>query len=356
MSGGVDSSVAAALLVEQGYRVIGLTMKLYDHDSASIGSDDVRGCCNLDSIHRAQAVCRTLEIPHYSIDLISEFKQYVINDFISEYISGRTPNPCIRCNTYLKWGSLFEKACLLNCDLMATGHYARIELADGEYQCWRAADGNKDQAYALRGIPRARLAQTILPLGILSKPRVRQIAATLGLKTANTPESQEICFIPEGDYAEFLARQIPEIMGPLKQGELVEETEGGDRVAGRHAGYPLYTIGQRKGLGGGFSEPRYVLRTDPQTNQVIIGRRERLMRRIFRVDQANWLIPVPEDTLRAEVQIRYRSPALPAVIRVEQGGLVVELDQPAEAVTPGQSAVFFWGNRLLGGGRIVAVR
>lgn len=208
MSGGVDSSVAAARLVQQGRRVVGLTMKLYSQQSASLGSRGERGCCNQDAIYRAQAVCRTLEIPHYSLDLVDEFKKYVIDDFITEYISGRTPNPCIRCNTYLKWGVLFEKARQLDCDRLATGHYARIEFRQGEYQLRRAADADKDQVYALWGIPRQRLAQTIFPLGELTKSEVRQIAGALGLKTAHTPRARKFALSPTTTMRDFCSGKI----------------------------------------------------------------------------------------------------------------------------------------------------
>ena len=355
MSGGVDSSVAAALLVQQGYQVVGLTMKLYDHDSAGLAPDSVRGCCSLDAIHRAQAVCQTLKIPHYSVDLISNFKHCVIDDFVSEYISGRTPNPCVRCNTYLKWGALFEKARVFGCDLMATGHYAQIRQFDGGFQLWRASDRNKDQAYALWGIPKEKLAYTLLPLGGLSKPQVRAIAAELGLKTATAPESQEICFIPDDNYAEFLSARRPDLAESLAGGDLVEEMGGSSRPVGIHSGYPFYTVGQRKGLGGGFPEPRYVLRTDPETNQVVIGKRERLLQSKFCVDQMNWLILVPRESIQIGVQIRYRSAAVPGKVVVRDHDGLVELDEPAEAVTPGQSAVFFQGDRLIGGGRIMEV-
>ncbi|HEX7344723.1 MAG TPA: tRNA 2-thiouridine(34) synthase MnmA [bacterium] len=355
MSGGVDSSVAAALLVKQGYQVVGLTMKLYNHEGAGIARDTIRGCCSLDAILRAQAVCHTLGIPHYSIDLVDEFEHYVIEDFISEYISGRTPNPCVRCNTYIKWGALFEKARQLGCDKIATGHYARIQNGNGEYQLWRAADPKKDQAYALWGIPRERLENTLLPLGELAKPQVREIASELGQKTAQTPDSQEICFVPDGDYGEFLIGRAPILEETGLGGELVEETGEGRRPVGSHAGYPFYTVGQRKGLGGGFPEARYVLRTEPATNRVVIGKRERLLGSAFRVDQVNWLTDSPLHAISAQIQIRYHSPAVSGRISPCNDGADIHLNEPVEAITPGQSAAFFDGNRLIGGGRIIEV-
>lgn len=354
MSGGVDSSVAAALLARQGYRVIGLTMKLFDQGSALL-PESHRGCCSLDAIYRAQAVCKALDIPHYSLDFRNDFDRCVIADFTAEYLAGRTPNPCIRCNTLLKWGLLFDKARALGCDYLATGHYAKIIDDGGEPHLLRAADPSKDQSYALWGIPRDRLACTLLPLGGLTKPEVRRIAAELGLKSAHTPESQEICFIPEGHYAAFLQSRDPGLASGFKPGEMLEEDENGLQAIGSHSGYPYYTVGQRKGLGGGFAAPRYVLRVEPASNRVIIGAKERLLEKNFRVDQVNWLIPVPDRPLQAQIQIRYRSPATNGTVIPYNDQCVVELDQPAEAVAPGQSAVFYQGDRVIGGGRIVEV-
>ena len=353
MSGGVDSSGAAALLVKQGYQVMGLTMKLYDHEVAGVARENIRGCCSMDAVLRAQAVCHTIGIPHYSVDMVDEFEHYVIEDFISEYISGRTPNPCVRCNTYLKWGVLYEKARRLGCDKIATGHYARIRKNGRQFQLWRAADARKDQVYALWGIPKEKLDDTLLPLGELKKTQVRQIASELGLKTAQTPDSQEICFIPDGEYGEFLLKRAPHLTEIRVGGELVEGTEQGWCVVGNHEGYPFYTIGQRKGLGGGFPEPRYVLKTDPVTNRVIIGNRERLMGRSFRADQVNWLIEPPRQPISARIQIRYHSPAEFGSISLDEGGVSIRLTEPVEAITPGQSAAFFNGDRLIGGGRII---
>lgn len=363
MSGGVDSSVAVALLAQQGHDVLGLTMKLFDHDTAGNTARNIRGCCSIDAIHRAEAVCHKLNIPHYSIDLIDGFNEYIIEDFVSEYIFGRTPNPCVRCNTYLKWGLLFEKAQFLGCSHLATGHYARVQrFGKNDYRLLRAADRSKDQAYALWGISQNRLSRTLFPLGDLSKVRVREIAAELGLKTAYTPESQEICFIPEGHYADFLKQRQPGFFDTLGRGELVEIDDSQTHQVGWHDGYPFYTVGQRSGLGGGYDEPRYVLRVEGDFNRVFIGRRENLKERSFLVDQSNWLIQQPDQPLRADVQIRYRSPAYSATISPQgkEGPFrmrhyLVEFDDPVEAVTPGQSAVFFSGDRVLGGGRITEV-
>lgn len=362
MSGGVDSSVAAALLVQDGYEVVGLTMKLIDQCGPVAQSISDRSCCHLKAIHRAQSVCHTLNIPHYSLDLVDDFKQYVIEDFVNEYIYGRTPNPCVRCNAYLKWGSLFQKARKLNCDWLATGHYARIEKTGNETYLLRALDSDKDQSYALWGIPSAELAKTLLPLGNLRKQEVRKIASRLKLKSADAPESQEICFVPDGRYTDFIQAQRPDFFRSLSEGELLQE-EGGELVkVGMHSGYPYYTVGQRRGLGGGYSQPQYVLQVDSVKNRVIIGSKEKLMKRVFTVDQVNWLISEPVHPLRAQVQVRYRSREFPAVINPlsgekahQNGEYFVQFDDPVEAIAPGQSAVFYHQDRLLGGGRITNV-
>jgi tRNA-specific 2-thiouridylase len=354
MSGGVDSSVTAALLSGQGYRVVGLTMKLFDQNSALL-PESHRGCCSLDAIYRAQAVCKTLGIPHYSLDFTAEFERCVIQDFTAEYLAGRTPNPCIRCNTYLKWGLLYQKARSLGCDFLATGHYARIVRDDGENCLLRAVDSAKDQSYALWGIPRDLLETTLLPLGELTKSEVRKIATEFGLKSAQTPDSQEICFIPDGHYADFLRSRDPDAISEIGPGELIQMNDGESKAVGEHDGYPFYTVGQRKGLGGGFSEPRYVLRVEPQTNRVYIGPKEMLLERSFEVDQVNWLIPTPIQPFQAQIQIRYRSPTVEGTVIPREIGCRVELQQPAEAIAPGQSAAFYNGEKVIGGGRILEI-
>ncbi len=358
MSGGVDSSVAAALLVKDGYDVIGLTMKLFTKETAGVDPHYERGCCNFDAISRAESVCQTLNISHYSIDLIDKFKEYVIENFVDEYIAGRTPNPCVCCNTFLKWGSLLKKAEVLGCDYLATGHYARIEQIDGKYCLLRAANPEKDQAYALWGIPVETLSRTLLPLGSLKKEVVREIAADLGFKSAQTPDSQEVCFIPNGDYADFLKAYRPDFFSNLSPGEILEDDENCLQKVGEHPGYPFYTVGQRKGLGGGYPEPQYVLRLVPDENRVIIGSKEKLLKKRFWVDEVNWLIKKPDEPVKTDVQIRYNSPAFPATLSISEDGedrLQIEFEEPVEAITPGQSAVFFQEERLIGGGRIIEV-
>ncbi|TKJ39826.1 tRNA 2-thiouridine(34) synthase MnmA [candidate division LCP-89 bacterium B3_LCP] len=359
MSGGVDSSVTAALLKDQGYDVVGLTMKLFDKELIPDVFSSERGCCNIDAIGRARSVCHLLGIPHYPLDFAEDFFNFIVEDFIDEYLSGRTPNPCIRCNSYLKWGKLFDKAKMLGCDKIATGHYARIAEDSGSFKLLRANSRYKDQSYALWGIPRDRLADTLLPLGTYSKTQVRKVASRLKLKSAETPESQEICFVPDGHYVDFLKEQKPQFFADLGSGELVCEGDEGLQKLGEHPGFPHYTVGQRKGLGGGFPDPRYVIRIEPESNRVVIGAKEKLYARTFHVDQVNWLIPVPAGEVEADVQIRYRSGAFPAVISPlkdsdnEDKRWKVEFTEPVEAITPGQSAVFYFNDeRLIGGGRI----
>jgi tRNA-specific 2-thiouridylase len=291
------------------------------------------------------------------LDLLSELQKHVIDDFVSEYIAGRTPNPCVRCNTLLKWGSLFQKAQMLECDYIATGHYARILSSDEDFQLFRAENPDKDQSYALWGIPRENLPKTLLPLGSLKKEEVREIATQLELKSAETPESQEICFIPDNDYGQFLRAAQPDIIDNLSKGDLIEETGTTVVRVGSHAGYPFYTVGQRRGLGGGFTEPRYVLRTEPKTNCVVIGTKEKLFKMQFIADQTNWLIDPPAAAIQSNVQVRYRSIASSAMLTLVSGAesntVVVHFDNPVEAIAPGQSAVFYQGDRVIGGGRIL---
>jgi len=348
MSGGVDSSVAAALLVEQGHRVIGVTMKTFCYASTPGPS---RTCCGLDGIQDARRVCDRLGIPHYVFDMEEEFTRDVIADFVSEYAAGRTPNPCVRCNSNTKIPDLLRRGRMLGADAVATGHYARIEEdGNGAWVVRRAVDGLKDQAYFLWGIPREVLPRLRFPLGELTKPEVRARARELGLVTADKPESQEICFVPDGDYAGFLAAHLGEDHPALTPGPLV--TADGT-VVGRHRGYARYTVGQRKGLGGGFPRPLYVLRVRPATNEVVVGAVEELNRDDVALGDLNWLTTPPSVGDRVEVQVRHRAPAVPAtVVRADPECVELRLDRPVRAITPGQSGVLFRGDVLLGGGRI----
>jgi tRNA-specific 2-thiouridylase len=342
MSGGVDSSVAAALLVEQGHDVIGATMKLTCH------GDELpdRPCCSLDSVNDARRVCDRLGIPHYVLNLEKAFGRDVVDDFVSEYARGRTPIPCVRCNTFTKFRDLVAKADGVDAEFVATGHYARV--IDGALH--RGLDPAKDQSYFLWGLRREVLSRLHLPVGSLSKAETRQRAADLGLEVvAAKPESQDICFVPDGDHVKVIASRLGEDDASLQPGPLMLN----DRVIGTHEGFARYTIGQRRGLPGGFPEPMFVLDIDPARRAVVIGPREGLKARTIIASELNWLSdPVGTgDTVNA--QIRHRSTTSPAtVISVSTSGIELATHEPVSAITPGQSVVFYAGTKVLGGGVI----
>ena len=348
MSGGVDSSVAAALLVEQGHRVIGVTMKTFCY-SESDGPSQT--CCGLEGIMDARRVADRLGVPHYVFDVEKDFTRDVIDDFVSEYAEGRTPNPCVRCNGNTKFRDLLKRGAMLGCDAIATGHYARMGRGEnGEPVLMRGVDHNKDQAYFLWSLPPELLPKLMFPLGELTKPEVRERARALGLATADKPESQEICFVPTGNYVDVLERRLGAHHPALSPGKLV--TAGGD-VLGEHDGYARYTVGQRKGLGGGHGQRLYVLGARPDRREVVVGTKEELHRAEIGIGELNWLASLPSPGEVVQVQIRHRASAAEAeVVRFDGEGVELRFRRPQRAVAPGQSAVIFRDEVVLGGGRI----
>jgi tRNA-specific 2-thiouridylase len=309
-------------------------------------------CCGLDGISDAKRVAHALGIPHYVFDVEADFTRDVIDDFVSEYARGRTPNPCVRCNSNTKFRDLMARGRALGCDKIASGHYVRVEHAADGSHLLRGLDPAKDQAYFLWGLPASLVPKLLFPLGELTKADVRAQARGLGLVTADKPESQEICFVPTGDYRDLLRKRLHSHPA-LEPGEIV--TLDG-QVVGYHEGYGGFTVGQRRGLGGGFGEPLFVLDIRPPTRQVVVGTREQLLRDEVVVADLNWLDvpPAPGDSVR--VQLRYRARPVPARVEESSGNLTLTLSEPTQAITPGQSAVVFEGERLRGGGRIVTAR
>jgi tRNA-uridine 2-sulfurtransferase len=343
MSGGVDSSVAAALLHEQGFEVIGATMKLFCYG----GVVPDRPCCSLDSINDARRVCEALGVPHYVLNLERRFGHDVVDDFVQEYSRGRTPIPCVRCNTFTKFRDLVHKADALGADYIATGHYARV--VDGTL-C-RGIDANKDQSYFLWGIEPRVVRRVLLPVGALTKAETRARARGLGLTVvAEKIESQDICFVPDGDHTKVIARRLGPGTPALSRGPIL--LRDGSQV-GEHQGYARFTIGQRRGLPGGFSQPMYVVAIDPLTLAVVIGPRDALLGRGVIARQLNWLGPAPLPGTRVQAQVRHRSAAARAeVLRLADDEVELALDEPVSAITPGQSLVLYDDDRVLGGGII----
>ena len=349
MSGGVDSSLAAALLVEQEYDVVGATIKTFCYGEVA-GS--AKSCCGLEGIADAQAVAHALGIPHYVFDLEEEFTRDVIDDFVSEYSKGRTPNPCVLCNSYTKFGDLLRRARMLGCERIATGHYARVDRSNGVTRLLRARDRAKDQTYFLWGIAPEALEILELPLGDLQKSEVREAARKLGLRTADKPESFDICFVPDGDYAAFLATRLDATHPAFQPGPVV--TIDGAEV-GSHDGYSHFTIGQRKRLPGGFSEPMYVVRIEPESRTVMIGPAEALTSKQVAVGDLNWLGEPPAPRSEVSVQIRHRGAEVAGVVAaLSEDTLSVQLCGGHKAVAPGQSAAVYRQDELLGGGRIMS--
>ena len=346
MSGGVDSSVAAALLAESGHDVIGLSMQLYDQTEGQTGFGT---CCTIDDLHDARRVAHRLNIPHYIVNFEKEFQRTVVSNFIDEYVAGRTPIPCAHCNSDLKFAMLLERARGFDADVVATGHYARVgtDPLTGRRLLRRGLDGGKDQSYFLFSLTQDQLSSASFPVGGLTKDAVREVARDLGLSVADKPDSQEICFVPDGDYAAFIERagDIP--------GEGAIVNQAGD-VLGRHGGVHRFTVGQRKGLGIAAAEPLYVLELRPAEKTVVVGARPQLERTTLTAAKVNWIAGAPPaGTRRVAAQIRHRHQPAPASLRAtDEGRAAVEFDAPQMAITPGQAVVFYDGDLVLGGGWI----
>ena len=356
MSGGVDSSVAAVLLHKQGYEVIGLTMKTWDY-SGSVPSRSGKevGCCTLESMNDARQVALTHGFTHFIVDIREEFGDWVIERFTEEYLSGRTPNPCVLCNTHIKWDALLHRADDLECAQIATGHYARVREERGRYILSCGLDMNKDQSYALWGLPQDQLARTVFPLGHYEKSRIRELAVKFGLTgVAQKPDSYEICFIPDNDYKRFLRDRVSGLDERVRNGPII--LSDGTEV-GRHNGYPFYTIGQRHGLNLALGYPVYVSAIESETNTITVGPREELFKQSLLANKINYVkYPSISEELSATAKIRYKDPGAPCLVQgTSNGELHVSFTEPRIAITPGQSVVVYEGEDILAGGWIQRV-
>ena len=352
MSGGVDSSVAAALLVKQGFDVIGITIKTSRYEDGGVNPDKDHSCCSLDGINDARHVAAQFGFPHFVLDFTERFSAEVIQPFVREYLAGHTPNPCVLCNRAIKWEELLKKADALGASHVATGHYARLHFSGERNRYWigKGEDSRKDQSYALWGLTQESLAKTIFPLERLTKEEVRMLATEFGLDAAKKGESFEICFIPDNNYERFLKDQVPGLDERVAGGEIVMD---GQRV-GSHRGYPFYTIGQRRGVGVAAGEPMYVTSIDPRKNKVEVGPENALYKSQMLVHSTNWMkYEFPSDGIPVAVRIRYKDPGGPGRLYPVEGGKArIEFTEPRRAVTPGQSAVFYEGDDVVGGGII----
>lgn len=349
MSGGVDSSIAAKLLHDAGNTCIGCTMKLYGNTDAGI--EQSHTCCSLDDVEDARSVARVLGIKYYVFNFSDDFREKVMEKFADSYLSGKTPNPCIDCNRYMKFDKLFSRADILGCSHIATGHYARIVFEEGKYQLKKAADKSKDQSYVLYSMTQAQLSRILFPLGDMEKTHVREIAEAAGFINAEKPDSQDICFAPDGDYAAAIKRLRSELPPPGS----FTDTEG--NILGEHRGIIHYTVGQHRGLGLSLPEKRFVCRICPLENTVILGDEKALYRNSARAVDFNWISgAAPKGTLRCKVRVRYRqNEQWASVTALDDDSAEIHFDEAQRAITPGQAAVLYDGDTVLGGGTIEAV-
>jgi tRNA-uridine 2-sulfurtransferase len=360
MSGGVDSSVAAALLVEQGYNVIGITIKTFNYDDVGGNNDNDKSCCSLDGINDARMVAAKLGFPHYVLDFSETFGAQVIDNFVEEYLIGRTPNPCVICNRKIKWELMIRKSTKLGADFIATGHYARVRKDDAthRYVIARGKDTYKDQSYALWGLTQDSLSKTMFPLSELTKPESRAIAERFGLRTAAKGESYEICFVTDNNYERFLKHRLPDLEKSVEGGDIVMD----GKVIGKHRGFPFYTVGQRKGIGVALPEPIYVTSIDQKENVITVGRENELLHTTLVATKLNL---IKYDNLRSgkrlNVKIRYKDTDEAALVTQVEGngdgeGIAkVKFDAPKRAITPGQSVVFYEGDDVVGGAIIDSI-
>ncbi len=350
MSGGIDSTVTAMMLHNEGYEVIGITMKTWDYANSG-GSKKETGCCSLDSINDARQVSVDHGFHHFIIDIRDEFGDYVIDNFVEEYIAGRTPNPCVLCNTHIKWQAMLRRADALECEFIATGHYAKINQKDGRYYVSKAKDAHKDQSYVLWGLSQECLARTLFPLGTYTKPEVRQMAFDWGYTDlAKKGESYEICFVPDNDYRGFLKRRVEGLEEKVAGGTFLSQK---GEVLGKHEGYPFFTIGQRRGLGMAFGEPMYVTEIRPESNTVVLGTVDDLVKNQMHVGKLNFLKYASlDDGFQAVTMVRYGDMGTLSELYHEHGLMRVEFLANVSGVAPGQSAVFYEGDDVVGGGII----
>ncbi|WP_416438037.1 tRNA 2-thiouridine(34) synthase MnmA [Phnomibacter sp. MR] len=354
MSGGIDSTVTALMLHEQGYEVVGITMKTWDYASSGTGTKGKKetGCCNLDSFNDARMAAVQHGFPHFILDIREEFGDFVIENFVEEYMAGRTPNPCVMCNTHIKWRALLKRADALDCEFIATGHYGNIhQHTNGRYFISKGLDETKDQSYVLWGLQQDLLSRTLLPLGGYRKSEIRKMAEDYGYpELAKKAESYEICFVPDNDYRGFLKRRIDGLEEKVAGGWFVDKT---GKKLGQHKGYPFYTIGQRKGLDIALGKPAYVTHINPDTNTVVLGEETDLNRAEMLVQKINWLkYDGVTDGMEAITKIRYKDQGANSQLYNEDGKIRVQFFEDVKGIAPGQSAVFYEGNDVIGGGII----
>ncbi len=351
MSGGIDSSVTALMLHEQGYEVIGITMKTWDY-ATSGGTKKTTGCCSLDDINDARSLAVDLGFPHYILDIREEFGGYIIDNFVDEYLSGRTPNPCVLCNTHIKWDALMKRADQLDCEFIATGHYAQVRQENERYLISKGKDQNKDQSYVLWGLKQENLKRTIFPCGGFTKPEIRDIAMKHGYEQiAKKSESYEICFVPDNDYRGFLKRKVKGLEEKVAGGNFVDSS---GNVLGTHEGYPFYTIGQRKGLGIALGKPMFVTKIDATSNTVTLGEEHELFSLKMKVRNINLIKYEKLDKpTEAITKVRYKDAGNFSSLEQKEWGMEVSFFEPVSSIAPGQSAVFYEGNDLIGGGFIM---